>query len=80
MSAKKSKKVSPVDKVIPVEKKAIPVKETSKVESKEELPVVKMITDSVIKEVVKTLKPDIELAVNSRFEDIKKIVTSKSFQ
>ena len=71
MSAKKSKKVSPV------EKKAIPVKETSKVESKEELPVVKMITDSVIKEVVKTLKPDIELAVNSRFEDIKKIVTSE---
>jgi hypothetical protein len=36
-----------------------------------------MITDSVIKEVVKTLKPDIELAVNSRFEDIKKIVTSE---
>jgi hypothetical protein len=71
MSAKKSKKVSPV------EKKVIPVKETSKVESKEELPVVKMITDSVIKEVVKTLKPDIELAVNSRFEDIKKIVTSE---
>jgi len=74
MSAKKSKKI---EKVIPVEKKAIPVKETSKVESKEELPVVKMITDSVIKEVVKTLKPDIELAVNSRFEDIKKIVTSE---
>ena len=71
MSAKKSKKVSPV------EKKAIPVKETSKVEQKEDLPVVKMITDSVIKEVVKTLKPDIELAVNSRFEDIKKIVTSE---
>ena len=38
MSAKKSKKI---EKVIPVEKKAIPVKETSKVESKEELPVVK---------------------------------------
>ena len=71
MSAKKSKKVSPV------EKKVIPVKETSKVEQKEDLPVVKMITDSVIKEVVKTLKPDIELAVNSRFEDIKKIVTSE---
>ena len=74
MSAKKSKKI---EKVSPVEKKVIPVKEISKVESKEELPVVKMITDSVIKEVVKTLKPDIELAVNSRFEDIKKIVTSE---
>jgi len=71
MSAKKSKKVSPV------EKKEIKVKEKETEINEEQLPVVKMITDSVVKIVVNTLKPDIELAVNNRFEDIKKILTSE---
>ena len=71
MSAKKSKKVSPV------EKKEIKVKEKETEINEEQLPVVKMITDNVVKIVVNTLKPDIELAVNNRFEDIKKILTSE---
>ena len=41
------------------------------------IPIVESITENVIKIVVGKLKPDIEVAVNSRFDEIKKIVTSE---
>jgi hypothetical protein len=41
------------------------------------LPIIKVITENAVKIVVEKLKPDLQNAVDNRFDEIKKIVTSE---
>lgn len=43
----------------------------------ESLPIIQTITENAVKIVVEKLKPDLQTAVDSRFDEIKKIVTSE---
>jgi len=63
--SKSSAKGSTVDSQDSTEKKESPVS------------IVQEITQTVMKEVISTLKPDMELAIQNRFEEIKKVMTNE---